>query len=142
LADPDRTMQRSLAEQTALRQTTDLESALGAVELRLSDLGEALKQHDAAATEAAATALHRALATAVDFSTQAARNGGMPPALRRRLAMAGGQVAALREAIARATTSLDRSIEILLPEAAAKQSPVYGAQGNAWRSASSGVAEA
>ncbi|MFZ5548141.1 MAG: hypothetical protein ACOZJX_05555 [Pseudomonadota bacterium] len=136
-------MLSSSAEQHALRQTADLESALAAVELRLAELGEALKQHDASATEAASTALHRALAVAVDFSTQAARSGGMPPALRRRLAMAGGQVAALRESIARATASLDKAIEILLPEAAARQSPVYGAQGNPWRSASSsGVAEA
>lgn len=136
-------MLSSPAEQHALRQTSDLESALTAVEARLADLTEALKNHDADATEAASTKLHRALALAVDHSTRAARNGGMPPALRRRLAIAGGKVAALREAIARATASLDKSIEILLPETAAKQSPVYGAQGNPWRgAASSGVAEA
>ncbi len=133
-------MLSSPAEQNALRQTADLEGALSAVETQLSALADALKQRDAAATEAASAALHRALMVAVDQSTRAARNGGMPPALRRRLAMAGGQVAALREAIARATVSLDKSIEILLPEAA--QAPVYGAQGNPWRSASSGVAEA
>jgi len=136
-------MLSSPAEQNALRQTSDLEAALTAVEARLAELADALKRHDADATEAASAALHRALTLAVDRSTQAARNGGMPPVLRRRLAMAGGQVAALREAIARATVSLDKSIEILLPEAAAgTQSPVYGAQGNPWRAASSGVAEA
>ncbi|MGM9490599.1 hypothetical protein [Ideonella sp. YS5] len=136
-------MLSSPAEQNALRLTSDLEAALGAVESRLAELADALKRHDADATEAASTALHRSLILAVDRSTQAARNGGMPPALRRRLAMAGGQVAALREAIARATVSLDKSIEILLPEAAAATpSPVYGAQGNPWRAASSGVAEA
>jgi hypothetical protein len=136
-------MLSSPAEQNALRQTSDLESALAAVESRLAELADALKRHDADATEAASTALHKALTLAVDRSTQAARNGGMPPALRRRLAMAGGQVAALREAIARATTALDKSIEILLPEAAASTpASVYGAQGNPWRAASSGVAEA
>ena len=135
-------MLSSSAEQTALRQASDLESALAAVELRLAELGEALKQRDAEATEIASVALHRALSTAVDFSSQAARNGGMPPALRRRLAMAGGQVAALRESIARASVSLDKAIEILLPEAAPTQSSVYGAQGNPWRASSSGVAEA
>lgn len=131
-------MQSSSAEHRALRQTSDLESALQAVEQRLAELGEALKAHDAEATEAAAATLHRALTVAVNFSTQAARNGGMPPALRRRLAMAGGQVAAMREAIARASASLDRAIEILLPDAAPQQPPVYGAQGNPWRAASSG----
>ena len=136
-------MLSSPAEQNALRLTADLEVALTAVESRLAELADALKRHDADATESASAALHRALILAVDRSTQAARNGGMPPALRRRLAMAGGQVAALREAIARATVSLDKSIEILLPEAAhAAQTPVYGAQGNPWRAASSGVAKA
>jgi hypothetical protein len=135
-------MLSSPAEQGALRQATDLESALAAVEARLAELGDALKLRDAEATEAASVALHRALSTAVDHSGQAARNGGMPPALRRRLAMAGGQVAALRESIARASVSLDKAIEILLPQAAPAQSPVYGAQGNPWRAASSGVAEA
>ena len=135
-------MLSSPAEQNALRCTTDLESAMAAVEARLAELGDALKQHNAEATEAASAALHRALSEAVDHSSRAARNGGMPPALRRRLAMAGGQVAALRESIARATNSLDKAIEILLPEAVPTQSPVYGAQGNPWRNASSGVAEA
>lgn len=133
-------MLTSPAEQGALRQASDLEAALSAVEAQLAELAEALKLRDAAATEAASAALHRALTLAVDRSTRAARNGGMPPALRRRLAMAGGQVAALREAIARATVSLDKSIEILLPEAT--KAPVYGAQGNPWRTTSSGVAEA
>jgi hypothetical protein len=133
-------MMSSSSEQHALRETTDLESALAAVEARLAELAEALKVHDADATELASNALHRALTVAVDRSGRAARNGGMPPALRRRLAIAGGQVAALREAIARATVSLDKSIEILLPEAT--KAPVYGAQGNPWRTTSSGVAEA
>lgn len=135
-------MLSSPAEQQALRATTDLEGALGTVEACLAQLSDALKQHDPDATEAASASLHRALAVAVDRSTRAARNGGMPPALRRRLAMAGGQVAALREAIARASVSLDKAMEILLPDAAPTQSPVYGAQGNPWRNASSGVAEA
>jgi hypothetical protein len=135
-------MMSSSAEQNALRQTNDLESALAAVEVRLAELSDALRRHDAEATEAASAELHRALSAAVDHSSRAARNGGMPPALRRRLAMAGGQVAALRESIARATASLDKAIEILLPEAAPTQAPVYGAQGNPWRNSSSGVAEA
>ena len=35
--------------------------------------------------------------------------------LRQRLALAGGQVAAQREALARATASLDRAIDVLIP---------------------------
>jgi alkylation response protein AidB-like acyl-CoA dehydrogenase len=122
--------------------TTDLESALTAVEAHLAALGDALKAHDPGATEAASAALHRALSAAVDRSTHSARHGGMPPALRRRLALAGASVAAQREAVARAATSLDRAIEILLPETGPAPSPVYGAQGNPWRASSSGVAEA
>ena len=135
-------MLSSPAEQHALRATTDLESALAAVEAQLAALGDALKAQDPDATEAASTGLHRALAVAVDRSTNAARNGGMPPALRRRLVLAGASVAAQREAVARAATSLDRAIEILLPDAAPARSAVYGAQGNPWRSSTSGVAEA
>ena len=43
----------------------------------------------------------------------------MPPALRRRLASASGQVAAQRESLARATAALDRAIDVLLPREAA-----------------------
>lgn len=42
----------------------------------------------------------------------------MPAPLRRRLARAGGQVAAQREALARATASLDRAIDVLIPSSA------------------------
>ena len=38
--------------------------------------------------------------------------------LRQRLALAGGQVAAQREALARATASLDRAIDVLIPNRA------------------------
>ena len=63
--------------------------------------------------------LHRALALAIDRFSQAARSGGVPPPLRRRLAMASGQVAAQRESLARATVALDRAIDVLLPHTAA-----------------------
>ncbi len=63
----------------------------------------------------AAAELHRALAAAVDHFSRAARSGGVPPALRQRLALASGQVAAQREALARATASLDRAIDVLMP---------------------------
>ncbi|HEX7637433.1 MAG TPA: hypothetical protein VF457_03480, partial [Burkholderiaceae bacterium] len=57
-----------------------------------------------------------------------ARRGTMPPALRRRFALASGQVAAQREALFRATTALDQALEILIPRPLA-QASTYSAQG-------------
>ena len=102
------------------------------------DLGLALRQRDAAAVDRVAGELHAALAAAVDHFAHAAKHGGVPPVLRHRLALAGGQVAAQREALARATASLDRAIEVLIPAAASDQAPLYGAGGNAARSSSRG----
>jgi hypothetical protein len=81
--------------------------------------------------------LHTALAAAVDHFARAAKAGGVPPSMRRRLALAGGQVAAQREALARATASLDRAIDVLLPRLPA-QPALYSAGGNTTRSASQG----
>src|SRR5258706_15399968 len=94
-----------------------LEDTLSAVESRLAALGEALRARDVAAIDTHSTELHRALARAVDHFTHAARRGSVPPPLRRRLASAGGQVAAQRESLARATAALDRAIEVLMPRA-------------------------
>ncbi len=108
------------------------------VEQRLLELGLALRQRDAAAVDRVASELHAALAAAVDHFAHAAKHGGVPQVLRHRLAMAGGQVAAQREALARATASLDRAIDVLIPGAANTQAPLYGAAGNAARSTSRG----
>lgn len=116
-----------------------LEQPLQRVEERLLDLGLALRQRDAAAVDRVASELHAALAAAVDHFAHAARHGGVPPVLRHRLAMAGGQVAAQREALARATASLDRAIEVLIPGVATgQQPPLYGAGGNTARSTGRG----
>ena len=85
-----------------------------------------------AAIDRAATQLHSALATAVEHFSRAARSGGVPPGLRQRLVMAGGQVAAQREALARATASLDRAMDVLLPRQA--HGGMYSARGSADRS--------
>jgi hypothetical protein len=50
-----------------------------------------------------------------------------PLELRRRFALAGAQVAAQRDALARATAALDRAIDALMPSAAG--SAVYSATG-------------
>ena len=118
-------------ERRALQRAAELEPPLAAVETRLGALALALNQQDIDAVDRAASELHAALAAAVEHFGRAARSGGVPPVLRQRLAVAGGQVAAQREALARATASLDRAIDVLLP----RQLPsgLYSALGGAER---------
>lgn len=130
-------MLSSPAEFAALQRAAALEAPLASVEDRLTALGAALCRNDGAAIEREAAELHRALASAVDHFTRAARDGGVPPVLRQRLAVAGGQVAAQREALARATASLDRAIDVLLP---GMPGSVYAAAGTAERGLHSGSA--
>lgn len=130
----------SAEELRALERVAELEAPLSAVEQGLSDLSDALCRNDAQAIETQATTLHTALAQAVAAFGRAARDGGVPPQLRHRLARAGGQVAAQREALARATAALDRAIDVLLPPPAVPS--VYGANGTAARSAYSGGLQA
>jgi hypothetical protein len=130
-------MLRSDAELRAVQQAPELEGPLAAVEDRLTALGLALHAQDAVAVERVAAELHAALAAAMDHFARAARQGGVPPPLRQRLALAGAQVAAQREALARATASLDRAIDVLLPRSAPAQA-LYSAAGNAERKGSAG----
>jgi len=113
-----------------------LEDTLAAVESRLVALGDALRSRDAVAIDSHATELHRALARAVDHFSRAARNGTVPPLLRRRLASASGQVAAQRESLARATAALDRAIEVLMPRDAPGLYSSVGAQDRGLRGGS------
>ena len=119
---------------------SDLEVVLDAVETRLAALGAALHAHDAAAIDGHATELHRALARAVSHYAVAARHGGAPLALRRRLAKASGMVVAQRESLARATAALDRAIDVLMP--ASGGGILYNADGAADRSRRGGVVQA
>jgi hypothetical protein len=127
------------AEMKALQRVAELEPPLAAVEDRLAALGLALSRHDAQGIENEAAELHRALAAAIDHFSRAARDGGVPPQLRQRLALASGKVAAQREALARATAALDRAIDVLLP---GMSGSVYGASGAAERLGLSGSARA
>jgi hypothetical protein len=103
-----------------------LEAAIATIEERLAALGSALRDRDVAAVESHSQELQRALAAAIQRLSHAARQpGGVPPALRQRLAAASGQVAAQRESLARATAALDRAIDVLLPDQPAR--PDYGA---------------
>lgn len=115
-------------EQHALAQTSELETAVASVEQGLTALAEALRGRDARAVEFQANELHRALAQAVQRFMHAARNGGVPEPMRRRLARASAQVAQQRETLARATAALDRAIDVLMPEAA-PGAMLYGARG-------------
>jgi ABC-type transporter Mla subunit MlaD len=112
----------------------DLEAPVQRVEQHLADLHEALREGDPAAMESSAAALHRALSGAVENFRAAAQQGGVPTPLRQRLALASARVAAQREALARATTSLDRAIDVLLPARAS----TYGATGQGARQSYSG----
>lgn len=118
---------------------TPLEETLAAVELRLAELGQALRERNPSAIDQQADALHRALARAVDHFAQAARQGRVPGDLRLRLAQASGQVAAQRESLARATAALDRAIDVLMPRDAGT---LYSAHGAADRGLRGGVIQA
>jgi flagellar biosynthesis anti-sigma factor FlgM len=120
-------------ERQAVQQTAELERPLQAVEEALGALSLALHQQDAAGVDRVAAQLHAALAAAVDHFARAARSGGVPMQLRQRLATASGQVAAQREALARATASLDRAMDVLMPSAAAPAAGLYAAHGGADR---------
>jgi hypothetical protein len=116
-----------------------LEDKLLAVEVQLANLGDALIARNTQGIELHSTELHRALTRAVEQFTAAARNGAVPPALRRRLAAASGQVAAQREALSRATAALDRAIDVLMP----RDTPaLYSAYGSASRSFRGGSVQA
>lgn len=113
----------------------DLEQPLARVESQLAALALALRSSDATALETAASELHQALAAAVEHFRRAARTGhAVPEPLRQRLAVASAQVAAQRQALARATAALDRAIDVLIPA----NGPTYGAGGSGARSSASG----
>ncbi|MBL8306460.1 MAG: hypothetical protein JNM33_07165 [Rubrivivax sp.] len=116
-------------ERQAVMQAADLERPLKGVEDCLTALGVALHRQDAQAVDRVAADLHTALAAAVDHFTRAARNGGVPAVLRQRLALASGQVAAQREALARATASLDRAMDVLMPRPGVVATSLYTATG-------------
>lgn len=118
-----------------------LEASLRTIEALLAALGAALRERDAAVIDIQASALQRALASAVHRFNQAARQPeGVPPALRQRLAAAGAQIAAQRESLARATAAIDRAIDVLMPTAPA--SSLYGQAGHSQRAATGGCLQA
>ena len=124
---------RPQAQRNALPpDTSELEVSLAAVELAIATLGHTLTRQDIAAIEAASTTLHDAMRAAMTQFAQVARRGTMPLALRTRLAMANGQIAAQREALIRATSLVEQNLEILIPRPMAETS-VYSASGASQR---------
>lgn len=110
--------------------------ALNLLDQQLSTLSAALQGRDAQALQAAADQLVAALEAAGPVLRQP---GALTPALRRQLAYAVGRVAAHREALARATASVDRAIEVLLPTPPSAGS-TYSASGYSQRPAGTGSA--
>jgi hypothetical protein len=100
---------------TELPSNSELEAVLQRVEQHLDDLQSALSARDMRCIELHAGELQHALSLAVERFMQAARRGGTPLPLRRRLGLASAQVAAQRDALARATAALDRAIDVLMP---------------------------
>ena len=134
---PDSNLPQSATPAPAAPLT--LEPALAAVEQSLAALGASLHARDSAGIDRHATELHRALACAVEHFARAARDGTVPAALRRRLALASGQVAAQRESLVRATAALDRAIDVLLPSDSAA---LYSTAGGAERALMGGAVQA
>jgi uncharacterized protein YfaQ (DUF2300 family) len=127
----------SAPEVRALQNVAMLEPSITLLEQRLSELAAAITGRDAGTIEGAAQSLQRALASSLADFQRAAREGGVPPQLRQRLILAGGQVATLREVMARATASLDRAIDVLLPEHTVHA--VYGSWGGSVRQSQGGL---
>lgn len=117
----------SATEIRALNNVALLEPSVTLLEQRLAELATAITERNADTIEGASNALQRALSSSIADFQRVARNGGVPPQLRRRLILAGGQVATLREVLARATASLDRAIDVLLPQNTV--GAIYGAYG-------------
>jgi hypothetical protein len=118
-----------------------LEASLRTIEALLAGLGAALRERDMAVIDTQASALQRALSSAVHRFNQAARQpDGVAPALRLRFAAAGAQIAAQRESLARATAAIDRALDVLMPPVPAAS--LYGQAGHNERAASNGCLRA
>jgi ABC-type transporter Mla subunit MlaD len=124
------------AKQVALAGPAPLAATLNLLDEQLTALSSALQGRDAQALQGAADHLVAALEAAGPVLREP---GALTPALRRQLAYAVGRVAAHREALARATASVDRAIEVLLPPPV-PAAGTYSASGYAERAAATGSA--
>jgi hypothetical protein len=113
-----------------------LEDKLLAVEEHLAHLGDALIARDTNGIDVYSAELHRSLSRAVEHFALNAKYASVPLELRRRLAAASGQVAAQREALARATAAVDRAIDVLMPRATPALYSAYGSTTRSYRGGS------
>ncbi|HET7525913.1 MAG TPA: hypothetical protein VFK10_08230 [Burkholderiaceae bacterium] len=104
----------------------DIDESLQRLEHHLDDLQASLSARDLPGIEQHAAALQRALSQAATRITRAARSAQPPLVLRRRLGEASVRVAAQRDALARATATLERAMHLLMPPA---DSTLYSASG-------------
>lgn len=112
-----------------------LASLLVELEAALALVQQALSQRDAAALEQHAGRVQLLMGRAIAQGQAQSRQGVLQPVLRQRLAIAGGQMAAQRELLGRATAALDRAIDVLMP---APPIALYGQGGKTLRQRSSG----
>lgn len=125
---------RHTATMNPIRPDT-LPPLLNELEAALALVQQALVQRDTPSLEQQAGQVQQLLAAAL----AEARGQALPAPLRQRLAQAGAQLAAQRQALGRATASLDRALEVLMP-AEPDPSGLYGQGGRALRQRSSGNA--
>ncbi len=114
-------------------QPEKLPPLLNELEAALALVQQALGQRDAQLLEEQAGQVQQLLANTLAV----ARGQPLPAPLRQRLATAGAQLAAQRQALGRATASLDRALEVLMP-ADPDPSGIYGQSGRSLRQRSSG----
>ncbi len=119
---------------------TELEQAVARIESRVEALDEALRADRADAVEIEAAELQHALAVAVGQLHRGAESNPLSQVLRQRLARAGGQLAAQRESLARASAALARALDVLLPTSVADGA--YAADGRSGRRSTSGLLRA
>jgi len=109
----------------------ELTEHLAQIESRLEVLEGCLREQDAHGMDAAAQALHQALAAAV-AACQMATHQGHPPLsieLKHRIALAQTRVNGLQLSVHRASASLQRTLGVLLAETETPDAAAYAALG-------------
>lgn len=114
-----------------LNNSHDLSAHLAHIESRLEVLEHCLREQDAHGMDAAAQALHEALATAVAACQLASHQGHAPLSLelKQRIALAQTRVSGLQLSVHRASSSLQRTLGVLLAESDAPEVAAYAALG-------------
>lgn len=112
--------------------THDLPTCLARIESRLDVLEQCLRAQDAHGMDAAAQALHEALALSVSACQWATYQGHPPLAtdLKQRIALAQTRVNGLQLSVHRASASLQRTLGVLLADTDTPEAAAYAALGH------------